>query len=46
MNNDIYMFLKPANSDTENGIKKMKKMSPKKNHVQWNLENWKRHIPK
>ena len=33
------MFLKPANSDTENGIKK--KMSPEKNHVQRKLENWK-----
>ena len=37
---DIYMFLKPANSDTENGIKK-KKMLPEKNHVQRKLENWK-----
>ena len=27
---DIYMFLKPANSDTENGIKKDQKMSPEK----------------
>ena len=35
---NIIMFLKPANSDTENGIKKSKK-SPEKNHVQRKLEN-------
>ena len=35
---DIYMFLKPANSYTENGIKKKSKMSPEINHVQWKLE--------
>ena len=36
------MFLKPANFQTENGIKTKSKMSPEKIHVQWKLENWKR----
>ena len=41
------MLLKPENSDTENGIKKNSKFSPeKKNHVQRELENWKRHFLK
>ena len=37
----IYIILKPANSDTENGIIKNSKMSPEKNYVQRKLENWK-----
>ena len=32
------MILKPANSDTENGIKKNSKMSVEKIHVQRKLE--------
>ena len=28
------MFLKPANSDMENGINKNSKMSPEKYHIQ------------
>ena len=43
---DIYMFLKPANSDTENGIEKSSKMSPENKHVQRKLEIWKRHFLK
>ena len=35
------MFLKLANSDTENGIKNNSKMSPEKSHVQRKRENWK-----
>ena len=35
------MFLKPANSVTDSGIKKKFKMSSEKYHVQRNLENWK-----
>ena len=34
------MFLKPANSDTENCIKKIQNATLK-NHVQRKLDNWK-----
>ena len=37
----IYMFLKPANSDMENGFKKNSKMSPEKIHIQRKLETGK-----
>ena len=33
------MFLKPANSDTVNGMKNKGKMPPEKNNVQRKLEN-------
>ena len=32
------MFLKPENSDMENGFLKNSKMSPEKNHIQRKLE--------
>ena len=35
------MFLKPANSETENAIEKESKMSPEKNHVQRKLKTGK-----
>ena len=38
---NIYIFLKPAISDTENGTKKIQKCHQKKKYVQWKLENWK-----
>ena len=38
---DIYMFLRPANSDTVNGFNKNSKMSPEKNHLQQKLETGK-----
>ena len=36
---NIYMFLKPANAVTENGIKKKSKMCPEKIQVQ---QKWKK----
>ena len=45
---NVYMFLKPANSDTENGIKKKNNVTWKKNHVQRKLKNRKsekRNVP-
>ena len=32
------MFLKPAISDSENGIKRFKNLSPEKNHIQRKVE--------
>ena len=38
---DIYMFLEPANSDTENGIKKIKNIPWKKFMYSENWITWK-----
>ena len=40
------MFLKPTNSNTENGIKKNLKCHLEKNYAQRKLENWKSEMNK